>query len=190
MPVPALPPAQVQVRAPLPSWWQHFAGLSKLESDFAQVSESTVFGTLRKQGHLAVAAGGRLRVAYTKGLLLVSDGKRMVQYDPQARTAQGLDLARALGEFPILNLLVDPRSLEASYEVIAEGDRIRLKPRRAALPEVRVEGQGGLPTRISWKDATGAQQNLTLTNSRQPSGFPAGTFRFEPPKGTRWLGPR
>jgi outer membrane lipoprotein-sorting protein len=178
------------VAASLPAWWKQFAGLAKLESEFVQVSESAVFGTLRKRGRLTLAKGGRLRVAYDKGLLLVSDGKRMIQYDPGARTAQGLDLAKALAEFPILNLLVEPRSLERSFEVLAEGEGIRLKPRRPGLPEVLVEGKGVFPARISWKDGTGAQQNLTLVNPRQPAGLPETTFTFDPPKGTRWLGIR
>lgn len=182
------PPAHTQVHQALPEWWKAFSSLSKLESDFTQTSESSVFGSLRKQGHLAVAKGGRLRVAYDKGLVLVSDGKRMVQYDPQARTAQALDLARALGEFPILNLLVDPRSLGASYEVTAEGEKIHLKPRRPGLPEVLAEGRAGLPTRITWKDGTGALQDLSLSNSKQPAALAESTFRFDPPKGTRWLG--
>ena len=184
MPVP--PPAEV--RPALPAWWRQFSNLPNLESEFVQTSESAVFGTLRKQGRLAVARGGRLRVAYEKGLLLVSDGKRLVQYDPQTHTAQGLDLARAMGEFPLLNVLIDPRTLETSYEVISEGAKLRLKPRRAGLPEVQVEGQDTFPTRITWKDGTGAQQNLSLINPRASSSLGVANFRFDPPKGTRWLG--
>lgn len=184
--IPAPPPAEV--RTALPAWWRQFSNLPNLESDFVQTSESAVFGTLRKQGRLAVARGGRLRVAYEKGLLLVSDGKRLVQYDPQTRTAQGLDLARAMGEFPLLNVLMDPRNLETSYEVIAEGAKLRLKPRSPGLPEVRVEGREGFPTLITWKDGTGAQQNLSLVKPRQAKGISEATFKFDPPKGSRWLG--
>lgn len=187
---PPEPPARIQAAPGLPAWWRQFAGLARLESEFVQVSESAVFGTLRKRGRLTLAKGGRLRVAYDHGLLLVSDGKKMIQYDPGARTAQGLDLAKALAEFPILNLLVEPRSLDRSFEVLAEGQRIRLKPRRPALPEVVVEGKAGWPARITWKDGTGAQQDLSLMNPRQPGGLPEATFTFDPPKGTRWLGPR
>ena len=184
--IPLPPPAEV--RPALPAWWRQFSNLPNLESEFVQTSESAVFGTLRKQGRLAVARGGRLRVAYDKGLLLVSDGKRLIQYDPQTHTAQGLDLARAIGEFPLLNVLMDPRNLEKSYEVIGEGAKLRLKPRHAGLPEVLVEGQGSFPTRIIWKDGTGAQQTLTLIHPTPASFLGAAKFKFDPPKGTRWLG--
>lgn len=184
--LPAPPPAEV--RPALPAWWRQFCALVGLESEFVQTSESSVFGNLRKQGRLAVAKGGRLRVAYDQGLLLVSDGKRLVQYDPQTHTAQGLDFAKAKAEFPLLNVLMEPSTLGASYEVTAEGSDLRLKPRRAGLPEVRVEGQDGFPSRITWKDGTGAQQVLSLVKPRKPTALPEGAFRFEAPKGTRWLG--
>lgn len=180
------PPAEV--RPALPAWWQAFLALPRFEAGFRQTSESAVFGSLRKEGRLFLAKGGRLRVAYRQGLLMVGDGQRLVQYDPQARTAQGLSLARALKEFPVLNLLMDPRNLDRTYQVRTEGSRILLKPRQPGVPEVQVEGKGGFPERITWKDATGAAQELLLLDPRQPPAIPDSTFRFEGPKGTRWLG--
>ena len=183
----AVPPP-AEVRPALPAWWRQFSSLLGLESGFVQTSESAVFGTLRKRGRLSVSRGGRLRVAYDQGLVLVSDGHRLIQYDPQTRTAQSLDLAKAIENFPLLNILVDPRNLDASYEILGKGTHLQLKPRRPGLPEVQVEGQGAFPTRLSWKDGTGAQQNLSLTNPIAKAVLPAATFRFDPPPGTRWLG--
>jgi outer membrane lipoprotein-sorting protein len=159
-----------------------------LESAFLQESDSAVFGKLQRRGKLQLARGGKLRVAYDRGLVLVSDGKRLVQYDPDARTAQALDLAQAAAQTPLVNLLMNPRRLQESYTASAEGGAVRLRPTKGGLPEVRVEPKGGLPGRIEWTDGTGSKQVLVLVDARVPSTLPEAAFRFEAPKGTRWLG--
>jgi outer membrane lipoprotein-sorting protein len=176
--------------AELPSWWRALPRMSRLESDFVQESESAVFGKLKKEGHLQMASGGRLRVTYTKGLLLVSDGVSLIQYDPAARTAQRLELRSATRDMPLLNLLVDPAALEAAYSIKAESEeRIQLEPKRKDLPKVTVEGRDGFLKRVTWIDATGAKQALELKAPRVPkSSFPATTFVFTAPVGTRWIG--
>jgi outer membrane lipoprotein-sorting protein len=175
--------------AVLPAWWSAFLKAPALESPFVQESESAVFGSLKKQGHLSVARGGRLRVAYEGGLLLVSDGRGLVQYDPDARTAQRFDLRAAQAEVPLLGLLLDPSGLPVHFEIQPRGGgRVRLKPRRAGLPEVELEGGGASPTLIRWVDASGAAQVLRLTAPRTPTSLPESRFRFEAPAGTRWVG--
>src|SRR5512145_3326192 len=79
----------------LPAWWTALPGLPRLESRFTQESESAVFGKLRREGKLQLAKGGRLRVTYDKGMILVADGTNLIQYDPMARTAQRLSLRTA-----------------------------------------------------------------------------------------------
>lgn len=180
--------AALAVQAPLPAWWLRFPSVPRLEAAFVQESGSAVFGTLRKHGRLQLASGGRLRVAYQEGLLVVSDGRKLVQYDPDTRTAQGLDLRRAARDFPLLNLLLNPADLAASYEVQADGQAVVLRPRLPGQPEVRVEPAGALPGRIAWTDGTGSRQVLTLVNPKAPAALPDTLFRFEAPKGTRWLG--
>lgn len=174
--------------ASLPAWWNLFPEVPRLEAAFVQESASEVFGTLKKEGRLHLARGGRLRVAYQDGLLVVADGRRLVQYDPDTRTAQSLDLARATGDFPLLSLLLNPRDLSAAYATHAEGQAVVLRPRRAGLPEVRVEPAGNLPGRLTWTDGTGAKQVLRLVAPRVPASLPDSTFRFDMPPGGRWLG--
>ena len=48
--------------AALPGWWNAFARTPVLESRFRQESDSLVFGKLAREGRLALARGGRLRV--------------------------------------------------------------------------------------------------------------------------------
>jgi outer membrane lipoprotein-sorting protein len=175
--------------AALPAWWTAFLNAPALETPFVQESESAVFGSLRRRGRLALARGGRLRVAYEEGLLLVSDGRALVQYDADARTAQRFDLRALQAETPLLGLLLDPGSLGAHFEIQPRaGGKVHLHPRRKGIPEVDLEGQGACPTLIRWTDASGAAQVLRLTGPRTGAPLPPSTFRFEPPAGTRWLG--
>lgn len=175
--------------AALPAWWSAFLKVPALESPFVQESESAVFGSLKKQGRLSLARGGRLRVAYEGGLLLLSDGRSLIQYDPDARTAQRFDLRNAQSEVPLLGLLLDPGGLPHQFEVLPlAGGRVRLKPRRAGNPEVLLEGRGASPTVIRWVDASGASQVLRLAGPRSSPAPPEALFRFDPPAGTRWVG--
>lgn len=160
-----------------------------MEASFVQESESAVFGKLAKEGILQIGRGGRFRVSYTGGIVLVSDGTQLVQYDPATRTAQRMDLQTATREMPLLNVLVDPASIEAYYTVKGDGEtRVVLDPRRKDLPSVTVEGSGAFLHRMSWTDATGAEQTLELKRPSTPKrDFPPATFTFTAPTGTRWL---
>lgn len=172
----------------LPAWWKALPELPRLECAFVQESESAVFGKLRKEGRLQLTKGGRIRVAYVGGLLVVSDGKTLVQYDPGARTAQKLNLRAAVSDMPLLNVLVDPRALAAVYRAKTQASgAVVLEPRKPGLPKVELEGKGGLLKRIAWVDATGARQVVELVDPRVPASIPESAYKFRVPAGTRWL---
>lgn len=176
----------------LPGWWNDFRTMTRLESGFVQQSESAVFGKLRRQGKLMLAKGGNLRVEYRQGLLLVADGTSLVQYDPDARTAQRMKLRTAAADTPLLNVLLNPAALAGFYEAKpGPGDSVALEPRRPGLPRVLLSGRGGLLQGIRWTDATGASQEIELQDARVPAApFPKATFTFAAPAGTRWLAAR
>jgi outer membrane lipoprotein-sorting protein len=173
----------------LPGWWTALHRMSRMEATFIQESESAVFGKLTKEGTLQLGHGGRFRVSYTKGIVLVSDGIQLIQYDPATRTAQRMDLRTATREMPLLNVLVDPASIESFYTVRGDGEsRVTLEPKRKELPKVMIEGSGTFLRRIAWTDPTGAQQTLDLKQPRSPKrDFPPATFIFTAPAGTRWI---
>jgi outer membrane lipoprotein-sorting protein len=172
----------------LPAWWSGFRATGRLESSFVQQSDSAVFGKLRRQGQLKLAKGGRLRVEYRQGLLLVGDGRNLTQYDPEARTARRTTLLSAAADTPLLNILLNPDALAGFYEAKAgPAQSVALEPRRPGLPRVVLEGRGGLLRRIQWTDATGASQEIELQDPRVPASFPPATFTFAAPAGTRWL---
>jgi outer membrane lipoprotein-sorting protein len=174
--------------AAVPAWWTALPNLPRLESDFTQESESAVFGKLRREGHLRVAKGGLLRVEYKQGVSLQADGRALVQYDPDARTAQQMDLATALADMPLLNVLLDPSAVTRVYEVrVPAAGKVVLHPRKPGLPEVEITGEGGQVKRLRWLDGTGAQQVLVLAAPRVPPPFAKDAFRIKVPEGTRWI---
>jgi len=177
----------VPALAALPGWWSAFARTPVLESRFRQESDSLVFGKLAREGRLALARGGRLRVAYDGGLTVTCDGRQLVQYDPDTRTAQRVELARAIRDFPLLGLLLDPARLERLYKAeTLGGEALRLVPKEAGLPELKATGRRGLLWSLEWTDPTGARQKLELLDPKA-SGTPApGMFQPQVPAGARW----
>ena len=173
----------------LPGWWLAFPAMPRLSSPFVQESESAVFGKLTRSGTLQLAQGGRLRVEYHKGMLLVADGKSLVQYDPGARTAQRVDLRGAAADAPMLEILLHPGALGTTFKVHAGpgAEMVTLEPRKPGLPSVLLEGQGQLLRRIRWTDATGARQVIELQAPRIPAALEPSLFTFKAPAGTRWL---
>jgi outer membrane lipoprotein-sorting protein len=174
----------------VPAWWVAFPKVPVLESRFRQESDSLVFGKLTRQGTLVLAKGGRLRVAYEGGLTVTCDGVQLVQVDPDTRTAQGMPLAQAQQEFPLLNLLTNPARLRALYqvEVLAE-DALKLVPRSAGLPELHATGRKGLLASLAWTDPTGARQTMLLLDPKTPASVPSSVFKAQIPPGTRWATP-
>jgi outer membrane lipoprotein-sorting protein len=163
----------------------------RLESAFVQQSDSAVFGKLKREGLLKLAKGGMLRVEYRRGLLLVADGRTLTQYDPDARTAQRMNLRSAAADTPLLNIMLNPAALAGFYRATGgPGDSVRLEPLREGLPKVELTARAGLLQRIRWTDPTGANQEIELSDPRVPPPFPPGTFTFQAPAGTRWLTPK
>lgn len=175
--------------AQVPGWWKRFVDQPRMETAFTQESESAVFGKLKRKGLLRLAKGGRIRVEYQPGLLLVADGKSIIQYDPQAHTAQRTNLRGAAKDSPLLWLLLDPGALEAVYAAKAGPgpDAFTLEPRKPGLPRLDLEGRGGLPSRIGWTDPTGARQVILFQGPRVPAAFDQALFTFTAPAGTRWI---
>jgi outer membrane lipoprotein-sorting protein len=176
--------------AALPGWWTAFSRMPAMESRFRQESESLVFGKLSRQGRLALARGGRLKVSYEGGLTVTCDGRHLVQYDPDTRTAQRVELARAVRDFPLLGILLDPARLDHLYRVdVFGGETVKLTPREAGLPDLKATGRKGLLHTLEWTDPSGARQKLELLDPRSPGTLPPETFHPQVPAGTRWSTP-
>lgn len=173
--------------AALPAWWTAFPKVPALASRFRQESDSAVFGKLTREGRLVLARGGRLRVDYASGLMVASDGRHLVQFDPDTRTAQRVELARAVRDYPLLGLLLDPARIGILYRAEgAGGDAVKLVPRSKDLPELKATGRSGLLRSLEWTDPTGARQKLELLDPKVPPPPGPGTFRLELPADARW----
>jgi outer membrane lipoprotein-sorting protein len=167
-----------------------FTKMPAMESRFRQESDSAVFGKLSRQGHLALARGGRLKVSYEGGLTITCDGRQLVQYDPDTRTAQRMELARAVRDFPLLGILLDPARLERLYRIdVFGGETVKLTPKEAGLPDLKATGRKGLLRTLEWTDPTGARQKLELLDPKSPVRLPPDIFRPRVPAGTRWSTP-
>jgi outer membrane lipoprotein-sorting protein len=92
----------------------------------------------------------------------------------------------------LLYVLLNPGALGGYYDAKpGAGESLTLEPSRPDLPRVELDGRGRLLRRIQWTDATGARQVIELQNPTVPAApFPASTFTFLPPPGTRWLATR
>ena len=172
----------------MPSWWNQWKQVSSFSSPFTQEGESAAFGKLTSKGNLLIAKGGRLRVEYEKGMLLLCNGKQLTQYDPSTRTAQMHDLEDISTEWPLLHILIDPATITQVFHVnVQDGGMIRLSPKKPNLPEITMEGKGSFLHKASWIDGTGAKQVLTLTAPKAPKDPGNGPFVFIPPTGTKWI---
>jgi outer membrane lipoprotein-sorting protein len=191
LPLPSAPQAQVQAppqSQALPAWWGRWRQTPAFKSTFAQEGESSAFGKLTKTGTILAAKGGRLRIEYDGGALLLSDGRQITQYDPSTRTAQQFEIEGIMDEWPMLRLLLDPMEIDRAFDIKSMGDgRIALSPKRQGLPEVALEGRGDFLSRIEWKDATGARQVLALAAPKAVANPKGASFAFDPPRGTKWV---
>jgi outer membrane lipoprotein-sorting protein len=173
--------------AALPGWWTAFTKAPALAGRFRQESDSAVFGKMSRQGSLLLARGGKLRVAYDSGLVVTSDGLHLVQYDPDTRTAQRVELARAVRDFPLLGILLDPARIGTLYRAeSAGGETVKLVPRAPDIPALQATGRRGLLHVLEWTDPTGARQRLELLDAKVPAPPAPSAFKAQVPPGTRW----
>ncbi|HEY3400674.1 MAG TPA: outer-membrane lipoprotein carrier protein LolA [Geothrix sp.] len=176
--------------AALPGWWVAFPKVPALASRFRQESDSAVFGKMAREGNLLLARGGKLKVSYDSGQTVTSDGRHLVQYDPDTRTAQRVELARAVRDFPLLGILLDPSRIDALYRAEAHGGEVvKLVPKSPGLPALKATGRKGLLRSLEWTDPTGAHQKLELLDPKTPAPPAPGAFKPQVPAGTRWATP-
>jgi len=174
--------------AAMPIWWDNWKQLNAFSSPFIQEGESAAFGKLTKKGSIIAARGGRLRIEYEKGALLLCDGQTLTQYDPSTRTAQSHKMDSISEEWPLLRLLTDPASLGQVYSVASpDGATVVLSPKKQGLPEVTLQGKGGFLHKAEWKDGTGAKQTLIFTAPKSPADPGKSPFVFKPPAGAKWI---
>lgn len=178
------------LRGAPPAWWRALPRQQALSARFVQESDSAVFGKMAREGNLLLARGGKLKVTYDSGLTVTSDGRHLVQYDPDTRTAQRVELARAVRDFPLLGLLLDPSRLGTLYRAEpAGGEVVKLVPKAPDIPVLTATGRKGLLHTLEWTDPTGARQRLELLDAKVPPTPGPAAFKAQVPPGARWATP-
>ena len=180
---------------------RHYESVRDLAASFEQSTSSVALGTgsaagtTRSTGQVVFAKPGRMRWSYEapQPSLVVSDGKTLWIYDPEAGEVQRLSVTQGYLSGAALTFLVGEGDLLAEYAVSAEscgGELIELElvPRsdaafeRLGLRVVRATGEVRA-TRII--DLFGNITEISFTGLQTNRDPPASTFGFEPPEGVR-----
>jgi outer membrane lipoprotein carrier protein len=173
-------------------------GLKGLNGQFVQ----QVFdprGDLKESssGRVALSAPRQFRWEYAKPYeqLIIADGKTIWVYDPDlqqvTRRPQGSE-----EENSPLSALIDPSRLDRDYAIGEAGhesglDWLTLTPRHATDSSFQSARLGfspeGLVT-MQVVDSLGQKTRIDFSGWKRNPAFPAGTFRYVPPKGVDVVG--
>jgi outer membrane lipoprotein carrier protein len=160
-----------------------------LEARFQQTYTYAAFGrSQRSGGTLYVKKPGKLRWDYAEPAhkTIVVNGKRLVQYEPEANQAYVDERFDASAMSAAVTFLLGTGSLEKEFELGADdAGRLVLTPRK---PDARVErvvltvGPQGEVTATKVVDGSGNVNELTFTAIRRNPGLDDGRFVLELPK--------
>lgn len=177
-----------------------YEGVRDLSARFEQRTETVALGSHRAQaleaaGEVVFAKPGRMRWSYDRPepSLVVSDGRSVWIFDPQAREAQHLPLGESFLSGAAIQFLLGEGELLQEFEVRAEGCgsdevRLRLVPRQEAPYEhivIRVEPASGEVRETEITDLLGNVTRVRLLEPRVNTSPEAGLFQFSPPEGVR-----
>jgi len=181
---------------------QHYDGIRDLRAHFVQTSERVALGSsaaasLQSRGEVVFAKPGRMRWSYQSPApsLVVSDGRTLWIYDPQAHEVQQLPLGPGYLSGAAIQFLLGEGKLLDEFEVQAHGcggDEVQLVllPRRDAeyeRLELRADARTGAVRETAVVDLLGNRTTIALSDLRANSKPDPALFRFDPPAGTRVL---
>jgi outer membrane lipoprotein carrier protein len=146
-------------------------------------------------GYFAVSHPGKFRWSYEKPFrqLLVSDGKKMWNYDPDMNQVSIRRLDHTLGSSPAALLAGD--NIETNFTLREAGTSdgfqfIEAVPRDkdSTFERIRVGLSDQLPRVLEVRDNFGQITTLRLHEIEMNPVLPSELFRFIPPKGTDVIG--
>jgi len=121
--------------------------------------------------------------------LIVSDGKNVLQYDPDLAQVTQRSVDQSIGASPAA-ILFGSGSLDEAFTLSALPDRdglawLRAVPRGAdaGFKHVDMAFDNNLPARIELLDAFGQMTTIDLGKVSINPGLPASTFLFDAPEG-------
>ena len=151
----------------------------------------------RSSGSVKMSAPRQFRWEYLKPAeqLIVADGDQIWVYDPDLEQVTVRPQSLEEQDSP-LSVLIDPTELDRRYKVSEEATSgglgwLSLVPRKiddAPFQKARLGfGSAGL-VRMELFDSLGQRTVIGFSPWQRNPKFPAGTFRFVPPKGTDVVG--
>ncbi|MYN13561.1 outer membrane lipoprotein chaperone LolA [Pusillimonas sp. TS35] len=144
-----------------------------------------------QSGDFAFRRPGKFRWAVSKPYeqLVVSDGKRVYQYDPDLQQVTERNVDKSIGASPAA-ILFGSGSLDDSFtlqNLSARGglDWLRATPRSAdaGFTHVDIGFRRGMPARLELLDSFGQTTRIELNNIAVNPKLDAGVFSFSPPAG-------
>ncbi len=167
----------------------------QVQAATGEFTQSTVGAQGRTQpaqsGVFSFQRPGKFKWAVTKPYeqLIVSDGKRVLQYDPDLAQVTQRNVDQAIGSSPAA-ILFGSGSLEQAFNVTALQDRdglqwLRATPKTADAGFSRVDlgFRGNVPERVELLDSFGQTTRVTLSNIVSNPTIAPGDFQFTPPAG-------
>jgi len=167
----------------------------QVQSATGQFSQSTVGAQGRTQpaqtGEFSFQRPGRFKWDVKKPYeqLIVSDGKQVVQYDPDLAQVTQRQVDQAIGTSPAA-ILFGSGSLDQAFNVTALPDKdgmqwLRATPKTADAGFSRVDlgFTNNLPKRVELLDSFGQTTRVELSNIAPNPSLAADTFVFTAPAG-------
>ncbi|MGB6009174.1 MAG: outer membrane lipoprotein chaperone LolA [Castellaniella sp.] len=188
------------VGLPGPSWavdtaqmqLQSFVDKVKSATGRFQQEQAAPDGAKRLQtGTFAFQRPGKFRWQVVKpyAQLIVSDGQRVYQYDPDLEQVTERKAGQAIGASPAA-LLFGSGSLDDAFNVQAQPDRdglqwLRAVPKTpdAGFTHVNIGFSDGVPQRLELLDAFGQTSRIAFSDLKANPGIPASEFQFTVPQG-------
>ncbi|NYT83712.1 outer membrane lipoprotein chaperone LolA [Alcaligenaceae bacterium] len=121
--------------------------------------------------------------------LIISDGQRLYQYDPDLAQVTERNVDQSIGASPAA-ILFGSGAIEDAFELQDLPPRdglewLRAKPRSAdaGFTHVEIGFKDSMPQRIDLLDSFGQTTRISLTGIRANPKLDAATFTFTPPAG-------
>ena len=144
-----------------------------------------------QSGEFSFQRPGKFKWAVKKPYeqLIVSDGKRVYQYDPDLAQVTERNVDQSIGASPAA-ILFGSGSLDEAFNISerpsSDGlDWLRATPRSAdaGFTHVDIGFKDNLPARLELLDAFGQTTRIDLGNMVANPQLPADEFQFTPPSG-------
>lgn len=121
--------------------------------------------------------GVRMDVYSPQKQLIVLKGSTVWVYLPDEGTSSLQEVPKEFASQNVLAFFAGISSLEGDYKVAAEGDSLKLKPKKGVGDLTIVVDQQNLIKAIQLKDATGNLSEIRLKNYRFDQGLKSGLFK-------------